>query len=120
MAAELLSTDDRELIRAVLDNPFLTEAHVLKILSRESLPHQVVEMITQHDRWSCCYHLRLALIRNPLTPLGRVLGFLPDLAVNDLRDICLDRRMPEHVRKYILVYCFRRLSKRPPGHPGGA
>lgn len=117
VAAGLLVTEDRELICAILGNPFLTEAHVLRILSRQNLPLQVVESITTHDRWSCRYHLRLALIRNPLTPLVRVLEFLPDLAVNDLREICLDRRMPEHVRKYILTYCVRRLNKRPRSHP---
>lgn len=118
VAAGLLMTQDRELIGAVLDNPFLTEAQVLRILSRQNLPLEVVESITSHPRWSCRYHLRLALIRNPQTPLARVLEFLPDLAVNDLREICLDRRMPEHLRKYILTYCFRRINKRPRSHSG--
>lgn len=117
VAAGLLVTEDRELIGAALDNPFLTEAHILRILQQQNLPAQVVESITVHDRWSRRYHLRLALIRNPLTPLARVLEFLPDLAVNDLREICLDRRMPVHVRNYILVYCARRTNKRPRGRP---
>lgn len=117
VAAGLLVSEDRELIGAVLDNSFLTEAHLLRILPRQNLPPQVVESITAHDRWSRRYHLRLALIRNPLTPLARVLEFLPDLAVNDLREICLDRRMPDQLRKYILVYCARRLNKRPRNHP---
>jgi len=117
VAAGLLVTEDRELIGAALDNPFLTEAHLLRILPRQDLPSQVVESITKHEKWSSRYHLRLALIRNPITPLARVLEFLPDLAVNDLREICLDRRMPAHVRNYILVYCVRRLNRRPRGHP---
>ncbi len=73
----------------------------------------VVEQIAQHEKWARRYHLRLALIRNPSTPLPRVLAFLPDLAVNDLRDICLDRRMPEPVRRYVLAHCAERLGKRP-------
>jgi hypothetical protein len=113
VVAGLLLTADRDLIRAVLDNPFLTEAHVLRILPRENLPHEVVEMITTHERWACRYDVRMALIRNPLTPFNRVLEFLPDLAVNDLREICLDRGLKEHVRKYILAYCAARLNKRP-------
>src|SRR5579859_6639616 len=117
VAAGLLVTEDRELIGAALDNPFLTEAHLLRILPRQNLPSQVVESITAHEKWSSRYHLRLALIRNPLTPLRRVLEFLPDLAVNDLREICLDRRMSGQLRKYILVYCARRLNKRPRSRP---
>ena len=111
LAASLLFIPDRELIRAALDNPYLTEGHLLKVLAREGLPLAVVEQLAQHQRWSQHYYLRLALIRNPLTPLARVLAFLPDLAVTDLRDICLDHRMPQPVRKYIEAHCAARLNK---------
>jgi hypothetical protein len=81
------------------------------VLAREGLPPAVVEQLAQHQKWSHHYHLRLALIRNPLTPFARVLAFLPDMAVNDLRDICLDHRMPQPVRKYIMAHCTARLNK---------
>ena len=111
LAASLLFNPDLELIRAALDNPSLTEGHLLKVLAREGLPPAVVEQLAQHQRWSHHYHLRLALIRNPLTPFARVLAFLPDMAVTDLRDICLDHRMPQPVRKYIEAHCTARLNK---------
>jgi hypothetical protein len=111
LAASLLFSPDLELIRAALDNPYLTEGHLLKVLAREGLPPAVVEHLAQHERWSHHYHLRLALIRNPLTPFSRVLAFLPDMAIADLRDICLDHRMPQTVRKYIEAHCADRLNK---------
>jgi hypothetical protein len=111
LAASLVHNPDLELIRAALDNPYLTEGHLLKVLAREGLPPVVVEQLAHHPRWSHHYHLRLALIRNPLTPFAQVLAFLPDLAVIDLRDICLDHRMPQPVRKYIEAHCVARLSK---------
>jgi len=110
VVAGLLVSEDPELIKAALDNPYLTEAHLLKVLSMANLPPLVVETVAQHDKWSSRYYLRLSLLRNPLTPFVRVLAFLPDLAVNDLRDICVDRRMPEQVRKYILAHCAERLK----------
>jgi len=113
VAAALLGAEDRELIRAALDNPFLTEANLVRVLTREDLPPPAVELIATHEKWSCRYHLRLALIRNPLTPLARVLAFIPDLALTDLRAICLDRRTPDHARKYILGHCAQRLAKKP-------
>jgi hypothetical protein len=116
VAAGLIVSEDRELILAALENPFLTEGHLLKVLALENLPVLVVELIAHHPKWCHRYYLRLALIRNPRTPFQQVLGFIPDMAVNDLRDICLDRRMPEPVRKYILGHCVERLSKKP--HPG--
>jgi hypothetical protein len=119
VAASLLVTDDRELICAALNNPFLSEAHMLRVLALHDLPALVVDQVAQHDKWSRRYHLRLALIRNPSTPLPRVLAFLPDLAVSDLRDICLDRRMPEQVRRYVLAHCAERLAKKPGAEPPG-
>ncbi len=118
VAAALLVTEDRELIGAALDNSYLSEAHLLRVLALADLPPIVVESLAQHDKWSRRYHLRLALIRNPLTPLPRLLAFLPDLAVNDLREVCLDRRMPEHVRKYVLAHCVERLNKKPRNQVG--
>jgi hypothetical protein len=110
VAAGLLVSEDPELIHAALDNPYLTEAHLLKLLSLASLPGRVVETIAEHGKWSSRYYVRLALVRNPSTPLVRVLAFLPDLAVTDLREICLDHRMPEQVRKYVLAHCAERLN----------
>jgi len=119
LAAGFLDSADLELIRAALDNPSLTEGDLLKVLARDGTPAAVVQQLAQHARWSHHYYLRLALIRNPLTPFARVLAFLPDMAVADLRDICLDHRMPQPVRKYLESYCAARLNKRrqvpPPG-----
>jgi len=119
VAAGLLMSTDQALIEAALDNPHLTESHLFKLLAYQNLPPVVVQLIAQHERWSHHYHLRLALIRNPLAPLARVLFFLPDLAVNDLRDICVDHRMPEPVRKYVRAHCTARLSKQRAAPPRG-
>jgi hypothetical protein len=118
VAAGLLFTTDQELIRVILENPYLTEAHVTRIISRSDLPAVVVEMIAAAERWSRRNDVRLGLIRSPHTPFGRVLGFLPDLAVSDLKDLCLDRRMPDHVRRYIAAHCLQRIKKRPRGKAG--
>jgi hypothetical protein len=112
IAAALLVTPKAELIRAALSNPYLSEGRLLRVLALNNLPPVLVEMISQHERWSHAYHLRLALIRNPLTPFARVLAFLPDISVNDLRDLCLDQRMPAQVRKYIIAHCAQRLGRK--------
>ncbi len=111
IASSLLMKSDLELIRAALDNPHLTEGQLLKVLATEGHSLMAVDQISQHPRWAHRYHLRLALIRNPLTPLARVLAFLPDMAVTDLRDICLDHRMLPQVRKYIEAHCAVRMKK---------
>jgi hypothetical protein len=113
VAAELLISEDAELIRSALENPYLSEAELQRVLAREDLPEMVVNSLAADKKWSRRYYLRLALIRNQHTPLTRVLEFLPDIAVTDLRDICLDRRMPEQVRRYVIAHCEARLQRVP-------
>ena len=112
VAAALLVTEDAELIRAALSNPYLSQGHLLNVLALDELPAGLVELLSHHPRWSRLYHLRLALIRHPLTPFARVLAFLPDITVNDLRDICRDPRMPDRVRHYIIAHCAQRLKQK--------
>jgi hypothetical protein len=119
VAAALLISTDAELIEAALDNPYVSESHLFKILALQNLPPIVVEQIARHERWSHYYHLRLALIRNPLTPLARVLSFLPNMTAGDLRDICHDPRMPEPVRKYVLAHSAARLRQQGGNRPAG-
>ncbi len=114
VAAGLFMVGDNAVIRAALENPFLSEGHLVRALSLETLPPVAVQLIAHDEKWSHRYHVRLSLIRNRWTPLPRVLAFVPDISVSDLRDICLDRRMPDHVRKYILAHCAARLGKTPP------
>ena len=108
VAAGLLATDDRELIQACLDNPFLTEALVTKGLGLGKFPTPTVEMISRHPRWSSRYDVRLALIRHPATPFAQVSEFIPNMTLKDLQDVCLDRRMPEEVRRMIVTHCVER------------
>jgi hypothetical protein len=112
VAAALLVTQDAKLVRAALSNPYLSEGRLLEVLALNDLPAVLVELLSHHERWSRPYQLRLALIRNPLTPFARLLTFLPDITVNDLRDICRDQRMPDQVRKYIIAHCAQRLNQK--------
>jgi hypothetical protein len=112
VAAALLVAQDAELIRAALSNPYLSEGDLLKVLALNDLPAVLLELLSHHEKWSRPYHLRLALIRHPLTPFARVLAFLPDITANDLRDICPDPRMSDQVRKYIIAQCAQRLNQK--------
>lgn len=111
VAAALLDSMDLELIQACLDNPFLTEAHLIKVLALEALPSLVVQKIASHSRWSNRYHVRLALIRHPATPLTQAAEFIPKMLLTDLRDIGLDRRMPKQVRDLIVAHCTARRER---------
>ncbi|MBI3405711.1 MAG: hypothetical protein HY046_09675 [Acidobacteria bacterium] len=101
VAAAILQEGNRGAIPLSLDNSFLTEAQVLKVLSKTELSEDVVDAVSRHGKWAFLYNVRLALVRHPLTPLSRVLTFLPDLTLRDLKDLQDAKTMPDQIRRYI-------------------
>jgi hypothetical protein len=109
LGGALLAEGHAQLVSIVLDNPYLTEAQVLKALSREKLPPGVVQTLAHHRKWSLCYNVRLALVRNPASPLSAVLAFLPELTVSDLRELASPGIVSESLRKYLQAEVQRRM-----------
>jgi len=101
VAGALLAEGLSQVIPLALDNAFLSEAQVLKVLARDELPPRVVAALAQHRKWSYLYNVRMALVRHPLTPLARVLSFLPDLTLRDLDELCGASTLPPNLRQYI-------------------
>jgi hypothetical protein len=109
VAGALLAEGHAQVISIVLDNPYMTEAQILRALSREKLPISVIPAIVQHRKWSITYNVRLALVRHPFTPLASVLSYLPELTVSDLRELAAPGIVPESLRKYLQAEVQRRL-----------
>ncbi|MGC1485312.1 MAG: hypothetical protein WA789_16085 [Candidatus Acidiferrum sp.] len=109
LAGALLAEGHAQIVAIVLDNAYLTEAQVLRVLSREKIPPVVVRAITQHRKWSITYNVRLALVRHPSSPLATVLGYLPELTVSDLRELAAPGIVPESLRKYLQSEVQRRI-----------
>jgi hypothetical protein len=109
VAGALVAEGHPQVLRVALDNPFLTEAHVLKTLAREKVPLAVVQALCSHPKWSQMYNVRLALVRNPSAPLATILAFLPELTVNDLRELASPGIVPENLRKYLQAEVQRRM-----------
>ena len=110
VAGALLAEGHAQVLSVVLDNPYLTEAQVLKALSREKLPSAVVPAIIQHRKWSISYNIRIALLRQPNAPLATILSYLPQLTVSDLRELAAPGIVPETLRRYIQAEVQRRLG----------
>jgi hypothetical protein len=108
VAGALLAEGHAQVLAVVLDNPYLTEAQVLKVLSREKLSPEVVQAIAQHQKWSCTYNVRLALVRHPASTLSTVLSYLPELTVSDLRELAAPGIVSESLRKYLQAEIQRR------------
>lgn len=121
VAGALLAEGVAQTLAVALDNPFLNEAQILKVLSRENLHARVVHAISRHRKWSQCYNVRLALVRHPSSTLATILGYLPELTVSDLRVLASPGIVSENLRRYLVAEVHRRTrakdgkDKLPPG-----
>jgi hypothetical protein len=111
VAGAILAQGNKQLVDVVLDNAFLTEAQVLKVLSRGNLPIPVLPAVAHHRKWSHAYNVRLALVRHPGSSLSTVLSYLPELTVSDLRELAAPGIVSESLRKYLQSEIQRRIHK---------
>jgi hypothetical protein len=97
--AQLRHDPTPRVIAAMLDNPRLTEGTLAPLVHGETTPAPVLELLAGDRRWGARYPLRLALARNPATPLGAALRLLPALHKPDLRAVAGDPRLAEPLRR---------------------
>ena len=111
VAAALLAEGLPSTLAHVLENAHLNEAQITRVLARADLSARVVNAIARHPKWSNSPHVRIALLRHPLTPLARIMAFLPDIALADLRDIMQLTTVRPDLRLYLAHEIARRSSK---------
>jgi len=85
-------------VRAILDNPHLTEDAAIRLASDPRTPPHALAEIGEHRSWAIRRGVRIALTRNPGTPARTALRAARDLPENDLRALSLDGSVPRLVR----------------------
>jgi len=111
VAAALLAEGLPSTLEHVLENAHLNEAQITRVLARSDLSARVVGAIARHPKWSISPHVRIALLRHPLTPLARIMAFLPDIPLADLRDIMELTTVRADLRLYLAHEVARRTGK---------
>jgi hypothetical protein len=97
--AQLRHDPSPRVIAALLDNPRLTEGVLAPVLHSAATPPAILELIANDRRWGVRYPLRLALVRNPVTPLKVAWRLLETLRAVDLKPVAADPRLSEPVRR---------------------
>jgi hypothetical protein len=115
VAGAILAEGHPQALKLALDNAFLTESQVLKVLAKKDVGERVVAAIAGHAKWSCQYNVRAALLRNEHTPVAKLQAFVRDLALHDLKDISQMREMSEPVRNLIEAEFARRAGREESG-----
>jgi hypothetical protein len=92
--AGFLHDTSPNVVRSLLRNMHLSEDDVLVIATRKNLPSDILEAIAKDKRWVENYPIRLALARNPKTPLSVSLSISRYLRLFDLAEISRSRFLP--------------------------
>jgi hypothetical protein len=101
VAAALLLDKEPSVWQPALENPRLTEAAIVKALQRPGATVAFVEAVCHHPKWSLRREVRIALLRNPHTPLARAIEFAHRLPPPLLRDVLHASRLPEKIKEYL-------------------
>lgn len=90
-----------KVISALLENRNITEEHILILAGRKNVTPDILETIFRTKRWSESYAVRLALSKNPKTPLFTALSIARFLRLFDLAEIARNQHLPVIYRKKV-------------------
>jgi hypothetical protein len=86
-----------------MNNPYLTEACIVRTLMRDGVNLRFVEMVTKHPKWSLRLEIRCALLRNPKTPISVALHLAHTLPADVARDALFHSNLPAGVKTYLMA-----------------
>ena len=112
VAGELLLDRDPRVMQAALQNARLTEALIVRALTRTEATPAFVEAVAHHAQWSLRREVRVALLRNEKTPMARAVAFARGLPVGQLQEILENSRLPGNVKSFLLADLEKRAGKR--------
>jgi len=101
VAGVLLLDPEARVIRAALENPRLTEALIVRALTRAG-PPALVQAVCHHPKWSLRQEIRIALLRNQHTPPTRAMEYARGLPAPVLKEILQSSQLPESTKGCLL------------------
>ena len=101
VVAALLLDKESRVWEAALQNQRVTEAAIVRALQGMRCGPAFVEALCRQEKWSVRHEVRVALLRNPHTPLARAIEFARRLPPPLLRDVLHTSRLPEKTKSYL-------------------
>ncbi len=103
-------------VRALLENQQLVEDDILILATRKDLPPDILVSISKDRRWNESYQIRLALARNPRTPLSVSLNVARFLRLFDLEELTRSHFIPLVFRHKVETMLVERIPTMPLGN----
>ena len=93
VVGELLKEGDSRTLEACLNSPRLREAPVFQLLNGTAATATTISIVARHSRWNQRPNLRLAILKNRLTPAIWFTLWLPQLPTTSINHILSSRRL---------------------------
>ena len=114
--AQYVHDPSSKVIRALLGNRHLSKEYVLIIANRKNISADILEKIAKDKRWAENYPVRLALARNPKSPLSISLSISRYLRLFDLEEIARCHFIPLAFRRKVETMIIERIPTLPLGN----
>jgi hypothetical protein len=108
VAAALLLEGHPQASAYALQNPYLTESQILRVLASPAVPERVVTAIAQDSKWSTQKNIRFAIVRVALTPSSPIENFFAEFSVVELADLVSLEEVAAPVRNAIRLEIAKR------------
>jgi hypothetical protein len=95
---QLLRDPHPDVVAVLVDNPHITERDVLVLASRRPSTAEALAHVAASQRWMPRYGVRLALVKNPYTPVPWAVRLATTLRATDLREVASDSHLAPLVR----------------------
>lgn len=97
--AVLIHDTAKMVAQQVLKSPKLSDHEITFFANMRSIHEDILREIAGHRDWTKTYAVAHALVRNPKTPPGAAVQFLPRLGTRDLKVVMGDKNIPDLVRR---------------------
>jgi hypothetical protein len=99
LVGELLKEGEPRLFEACLSNPRLKEISILQFLNGPRGTAETISIIARHPRWKTRPNLKMAILKNRMTPPVWFTLFLPPLRPAELNELLASRRLSPAQKK---------------------
>jgi hypothetical protein len=96
---QVLIRDSHRIVSlSVLANPRISEQEIENISSSKNVDDEILRTIGRHRDWTKHYSISLSLVKNPKTPPSISTVLIQRLTNMDLKQMKVDRNVPEFIR----------------------
>ncbi len=97
-ARTILIRDTSLMIRRyVLLNPRVTDDEILMVVRNRQVDKELLEVVVRNKEWMNNYQVKLAVVKNPKTPMTISMKYISTLMVRDLRMMAKSKNIPTAV-----------------------